>query len=74
MMQKIKLVQQQNNSDEITHDFQKTEPEFLELMSFLHQIDGLTTRHWHCARCKDSIVTELLGYYEKQKSNKQDQT
>lgn len=65
-MQKVKLVQQQqNNSDEVTYDFRKTEPEFLELMNFLYQFDDLNARHWHCARCKDSIVNELLDYYEK---------
>lgn len=35
------LQKQKNNSDEVTHDSQNTEREFLELISFLHQFNGL---------------------------------
>lgn len=42
LIQKMELLQKQkNNSDEVTHDSQNTEREFLELISFLHQFNGL---------------------------------
>ena len=42
LIQKMELLQKQkNNSDEVTHDSQNTEREVLELISFLHQFNGL---------------------------------
>ena len=61
LIQKMELLQKQNNnSDEVTHDSQNTEIEFLELISFLHQFNGLNVDTGTVLDAKNAVTLQVL--------------